>query len=130
MHKQESSKSSFIGFTMIELLIVITIIAVLSTIGLITYSGIQARARDAKRRSDINSIAQAWEVHASRNSPNYPVLVGTFFSNEAVPTDPINSGTFVYDYSGGAANTTTAGDNYRVCANLETGGNYCQSSSN
>lgn len=47
------------GFTIVELLIVIVVIAILATIGLVTYSGVQARARDSIRKSDLAAIKQA-----------------------------------------------------------------------
>lgn len=50
------------GFTLIELLIVISIIGVLATIGVISFSGAQERARDANRKSDLRNIQTAIEV--------------------------------------------------------------------
>lgn len=45
------------GFTLIELLVVIAIIGILSAIGLVALSSSQARARDAKRKADIQSLS-------------------------------------------------------------------------
>ncbi|OGE19398.1 hypothetical protein A3J19_01820 [Candidatus Daviesbacteria bacterium RIFCSPLOWO2_02_FULL_41_8] len=118
-------KSSNGGFTLIELLIVIAIIAILSVVGAVIYSGIQGRARDSKREADINAISQAWEANSAKESPRYPILAGSFFSN-GIPMDPLNTGIYVYSFTGGAANTTTAGDTYRACATLEVGGTYCR----
>ena len=39
------------GFTLIELMIVVAIIAILSVIGVTIFAGIQKNARDAKRRA-------------------------------------------------------------------------------
>lgn len=47
------------GFTIVELLIVIVVIAILATISIVAYSGIQARARDSKRTNDIAQIKKA-----------------------------------------------------------------------
>lgn len=47
------------GFTIVELLIVIVVIAILATISIVAYTGIQARAHDTKRASDINQIKKA-----------------------------------------------------------------------
>jgi len=49
------------SFTLIELLVVITIIGILSTVVLINLSGVRARARDARRISDLNQIKTALE---------------------------------------------------------------------
>ena len=45
------------GFTIVELLIVIVIIGILATLVIVTFSGVQQRARDSERKTDINAIA-------------------------------------------------------------------------
>lgn len=47
------------GFTIVELLIVIVVIAVLAAITIVAYNGIQQRAQLAKAESDINTITKA-----------------------------------------------------------------------
>lgn len=44
------------GFTIVELLIVIVIIGILATIVIVTFTGIQKKARDSKRQTDINAV--------------------------------------------------------------------------
>ena len=51
------------GFTLIELLVVIVIIAILSTIIIVSYTGAQRKARDGKRRTDVQTIASAYQIH-------------------------------------------------------------------
>jgi prepilin-type N-terminal cleavage/methylation domain-containing protein len=51
------------GFTIVELLIVIVVIAILATISIVTYVGIQNRARDTQRKQDVASIARALEMY-------------------------------------------------------------------
>jgi prepilin-type N-terminal cleavage/methylation domain-containing protein len=77
------------GFTLVELLIVISIIAVLAVIGLVVYSGIQKRARDAARKGDIGSIAKAMEANYINGA--YKPLSTTMFANGQIPQDPTNS---------------------------------------
>lgn len=55
------------GFTIIELLIVIVVIAILAGLVLTTFAGVQERARDTERRTDINSIATQLEVYYNDN---------------------------------------------------------------
>lgn len=52
-----------LGFTMIELLVVISIIAVLSTIALVVYTTTLKNGRDAKRQSDLRQIQSALEQY-------------------------------------------------------------------
>jgi prepilin-type N-terminal cleavage/methylation domain-containing protein len=44
------------GFTLIELMVVMAIIAILATAGLSAYTGYIKKARDAVRMADINAI--------------------------------------------------------------------------
>lgn len=53
------------GFTLVELLVVITILGILATIGLVAFASSQARGRDAQRKSDLKQIATALELFYS-----------------------------------------------------------------
>ena len=72
MHKNKSSR----GFTIIELIVVIAILAVLVTITIVSYSGAQGRARDADRRVDIANLVKALEMYYDDNG-TYPTASGT-----------------------------------------------------
>ncbi len=61
------------GFTIVELLIVIVVIGILAALVLNTFSGVQRRARDTERQTDVNSIATQLEVYYNDNA-GYPVL--------------------------------------------------------
>ncbi len=83
------------GFTLIELLVVISIIAILSVIGITVFSGVQKSARDATRRSDIDAIAKAMEVHygedtAHRAQGPYTYLRNSWFASGTIPKDPLS----------------------------------------
>lgn len=55
------------GFTLVELLITITILAILSIIGMVVYSALVKNARDAKRQSDLKFVQSALEnYHADQ----------------------------------------------------------------
>ncbi len=59
------------GFTLVELLVVIAIIGLLSTIGVVSLNSARAKARDAKRLSDIRQLASIMELYFSSNQ-QYP----------------------------------------------------------
>jgi type II secretion system protein G len=63
------------GFTIVELLIVIVIIGILAAITIATYSGIQSRARDTQRKSDIAQLTKAIESYYAVNG-DYPFYAG------------------------------------------------------
>jgi len=61
------------AFTLIELLIVITILGVLMTLGYNTFQGSQQKARDAERKSDLKQIQKALELYQQdKPTPQYP----------------------------------------------------------
>jgi len=51
------------GFTIVELLIVIVVIAILAAISIVAYSGIQGRSRDSARKSDLASVQKGLELY-------------------------------------------------------------------
>ena len=65
-HKQQS------GFTIVELLIVIVVIAILAAISIVAYNGIQNRSRVTKANSDLATLRKAIEV--ARLSQNKTLL--------------------------------------------------------
>jgi prepilin-type N-terminal cleavage/methylation domain-containing protein len=86
------------GFTLIELLVVIAIIGLLSTMSVLALNQARARARDAKRLSDVKQIQTALELYYNEEG-QYPVATlvdpGDVISSSAgniylasVPTPP------------------------------------------
>ncbi len=61
------------GFTIVELLIVIVVIGILALLVITTYSGIQAKARNSKRSTDVSTIQTQLEAFYSQNG-YYPSL--------------------------------------------------------
>ena len=68
-----SLKKNNRGFTIVELLIVIVVIGILALLVITTYSGIQAKARNSKRQTDIASVQTQLEAYFSQNG-YYPSL--------------------------------------------------------
>src|SRR5689334_7104133 len=70
-------KSSVRAFTLIELLVVISIIGVLSALTTVNFIGVEQRARDGQRKSDLLVIASALEQYRS-DAGNYPTLSNSY----------------------------------------------------
>ncbi len=129
------------GFTLIELLIVIAIIGILSGIVATSLGGQQAKARDARCVTDLQTIALALEVYNGKNS-TYPTLLTTLVTDNELPRVPVDPGTSVaYPYGAYASATwfssgtlpidakTNCASGTNVCAGWALGANLEQSGS-
>ncbi|MBI2011635.1 type II secretion system protein [Candidatus Daviesbacteria bacterium] len=130
------------GFTLVELIVTITIIAVLSAVALTTYSSAQTKARDHRRKQDIKSIQTALELYYSVNK-KYPSSTGWYLSDNTstwlpgldttyinqVPNDPkkngqnpvLTSGALGYAFrsgpiNGGSCSGISGTDQYYILA--------------
>lgn len=74
---QVDAKLRRAGFTIVELLIVIVIIAILAAITMVSYNGIQQRARDSSRSSGAETIQKALALYYVDNS-SYPDACGGY----------------------------------------------------
>lgn len=66
------------GFTLIELMVVISIIGLLSAAILAGLSNASQRSRDANRIADIKQIQNALELYAADHGGQYPVVPTSF----------------------------------------------------
>lgn len=80
--KKVSSK----GFTLVELLVVLAIIGVLSTLLTANFVGVRQRGRDAQRKSDLRQMQSALQFYHTDQS-NYP------FANQNNTLGNCNNGT-------------------------------------
>lgn len=117
-----------IGFTLVELLIVISIIAILSMVLTISFSGAQKNSRDQRRVADLQAIQKAAE-QMMMLSGTYPTSINSYRSTSAAwtvngqivlakfPSGPKTGETYV------ATNIGPTG--YCVCAKMDNsnGGN-------
>jgi prepilin-type N-terminal cleavage/methylation domain-containing protein len=65
------------AFTLIELLVVISIIGLLSSVVLASLVSVRAKARDARRFSDLAALQKAFQLYAADHDGNFPAVVGT-----------------------------------------------------
>lgn len=105
------TKSNSQGFTLVELLVVIVILAILGVVGMTLFSSTQSKARDAKRKEDISSMAAAMETNYLAGT-GYVTMIASWFADGATPTNPNPNGA-AYSTSG----FSTTG--YTMCATLE-----------
>jgi prepilin-type N-terminal cleavage/methylation domain-containing protein len=70
MFAKQTQKSR--GFTLIEVMVVITIIGLLASIVLAAMTDARAKARDAQRVQMVKELQKALELYRNQNSGNYP----------------------------------------------------------
>lgn len=70
------------GFSLIELLVVATIMIVITTIGLVSYAQSTRNSRNAKRKSDLEMVRQALVLYRNDNNL-YPDPVAADDTNAA-----------------------------------------------
>src|SRR4051812_15526264 len=105
------------GFTLIELMVVVALIAILSIIGIALYRVAVNSANDAKRRTDINAIAKAYEANFNGQ---YQTLTASMFAGSQIPTPPEGGHYF------GTIPSELGTAGFRVCAPVG-GGPICTS---
>jgi len=113
------------GFTLIELLVVIAIIGILSSIVLVSLGGARAKARDARRESDIRQISIALEMDYDDNeaylaTDTMPTVISPYL--DPVPTSPGTAYPYVWvDNTAAASQGEAIGDWYCTYVVLEAG---------
>jgi len=120
-----------LGFTLIELLITISIASVLSAVILSNIGNHQKKARDAKRKADLNDIRTALQMYYE-DKGQYPPSGSTVYNTNStipqtpwiqdlstdyikeLPRDPKNTALFFYRYD-----TPLNHSSFTISANLE-----------
>lgn len=130
------------GFTLIEMLIVIAVIAILASVILVGLGPVQKQGRDSRRISDLRQVQNGLELYynkcgfypgannfgnsacatAGSDDPVWNNLANALISSNIgvsnVPVDPTNNTIYFYRYG-----TDANQDNYVLGAQLEDSGN-------
>lgn len=123
------------GFSFIELIVVMSLIALLGALGVASYGSVRRSARDTKRKADLKLIQDSLEAYYLTCGLAYPTPVtqgtSTAFSNVVcpaptsaiLPTVPVDPAATPYQCVGCTAT------NYKLCTPLESGAgtplDYC-----
>lgn len=117
---------------MIELLVVATLIIVLTTIGLVSYNKSLLNSRNAKRKTDLETIRQALVMYKLDNGrypagtitiagSNNDLGIATYLQTE--PEDPKHDGvTYYYRYVGTGICSPGGCTGFSLTARLEPNG--------
>ena len=91
------------GFTFIELLVTVTIMAVMMAVAIVSYSSTNVRSRDTKRKADLETIRSALEICRSYTG-SYPASVNSnvtcsdgVVTLQATPIDPKTGEVYTYN---------------------------------
>ncbi len=125
------------GFSLIELIVVITIMMVVTAVGIVSYQGANRSARDGRRKSEIEKIRTALEMYKQENrvypptvNNTAPALVsGGYLA--AWPTDPQTGKSIQYRWMTNytyqvwtCLEGSTSGSTYGSCCDLGAPCNY------
>jgi len=129
MNKSYSHK----GFTLVEMLVVVSIIAILSSVFLVGLSGFRKSAYDARRLSDLQKVQTYLEMYFNKHQ-SYPTNISDWAALEnalsdsdtgvginSLPKDP--SGNMPYYYG-----VDSTGQSYLLGAKVSSGASAYQSS--
>ncbi|XKT75178.1 MAG: type II secretion system protein [Patescibacteria group bacterium UBA2103] len=103
------------GFTLMELLVVLAIVGLLSSVALTSLVNARTEARDSKRLIEIADVSRALSRYAEDHA-SYPATLETLVSQaylSVVPEDPRLGVPFVYK-------VTRDGSRYYLGVNLES----------
>lgn len=141
-HISKLSQRYCYGFTLVELIIAISLMAIVSTVGLASYTKSLSSRADARRKADLEQIKGALEMYRS-NSTNssYPTALPTLAATPkylTVPVDPRDGRAYGYSASSGGYYLGATLENIPVptcavatltsCTNFNSGTircNYC-----
>lgn len=110
------------GFTLFELLVSISIIAILTAVAVVSYGGLNKKTRDSRRVADLEKIRISLEAFRQIGN-SYPATLTNVVNASLLDNVPVDPKTKVaYPYT-----PLTSGTTYRVCAYVEDVGSTSSS---
>jgi prepilin-type N-terminal cleavage/methylation domain-containing protein len=82
------------GFTIVELIIVITIMGILLVLGVVSLRSTQANARDESRKGDVDTLSQALEIFYKTGN-DASTTVGEYPTTSQFSADPTVGGAII-----------------------------------
>ena len=87
------------GFTLLEILVTVSIIVLILSLGVVSYNQVFITSRDSTRKSDLQIISNALEQYKS-NTGNYPSNLENVSNYlNPIPQDPKTNQDYVYSAS-------------------------------
>ncbi len=85
------------GFTLIEVMIAVAIIAILTTVVTPQFSGLIKKSKETKLKENLNILRNAIDVSFTKNNGKYPEEITiNMFKEKRIPEDVVNDINQIY----------------------------------
>lgn len=110
------------GFTLVELLIVIVVIAILAAVSIVAYNGIQHRALNTARLAEVKQWRELFALYYSENGQMPDTAAGYYCLGSGFPDGDGSTGGECRDYKSYGSTAYHEADNTSLMNELKTVG--------